>query len=624
MLLHHRFQVLEQLAQGGFGATFLAEDTHMPSHRKCVVKRFQPEAPNQQSYDIALEHFQTEAALLEQLRHNQIPQLYGYFEEEGRFYLVQEWIDGFTLGQKVRERGPLPEQKVQQILWNLLPVLSYLHSHKVIHRDIKPENILLRSQDQQPILIDFGSVKQNLRTVIHASGGVTCSIVIGSGGFMPPEQAAQRVVYSSDLYSLGMTIVYLLTGKLPQAIEKDPHTSQLYWQQYATGVSSQLSAVVDKAIQFNPADRFHTAVEMLQAMETSASLPPTRASTQSTAQEAPTLVDPVPLTIEPQRFNQAPTAVSHGVQTFNQAPTTVGQGPITANQASVPLREIGSFAGHLRIPKPTMVAGLLAIFSAGALGSYLLTQLGRGPHEEALTATEVQEVVRDQSILSTADQMRSNGNLTGAMAKLMDVPSDSQVAADAWQKLAQWSHVKLGSRIDDELKPLNLEGRQRTLKTLGVSSLAEVDAKTQQNPIQTKLGKSHIDTQFENWPDYEQPSAAERAANASWDDPWREAYTIVPQKMTLGYIYGCRSKEVLQTEAIFDPAVDGELMQAKLNQMLAGSSPADLEVAQQKLKLVQTGKASHPNFSPEFTTDHHRGWIMRTDQDQVLIAVRKA
>ncbi len=619
MFLHQRFQVLEKLAQGGFGTTFLAEDTHLPSHRRCVVKQLKPEAPNQKSYAIALDYFQKEATLLEQLHHGQIPQLYAYFENEGQFYLVQEWIDGLTLGQKVIENGPLPEDEVQQILLRLLPVVSYLHSHNVIHRDIKPDNIILRARDQIPVLIDFGSVKQTLRTLINASGEVTCSVVIGSGGFMPPEQAAQRVVYSSDLYSLGMTAVYLLTGKLPYSIEKEPRTGELLWHQYAPRVSSQLKAVLDKVIQINPGDRFTTASEMLQAIETSASLPPTAAAVMTTAQ-APTLVNQVPNTAEQQLspFSSVPTTYSQDINNlYSQDINTFDQVPVQPGAS----RKVPLFS-HLT-PRTKLAAGLIAVLAVGTVGLYGSAQLGRGRDENVLTKSEIQQVIRDQSILNMAEQLYSNGDLEGALTKLMDVPSDSQVALDAWQKLAQWSEVKLGKSMDNELKPLNLKGHQRTLKTIGVSSIVEVDAKTQQNPVKTRLGESDINTQTEQWPDYAQATPQERATNASWDDPWRESYTIGPQTMTLRFIYGCKSKTVLQTEVVFDPSVDFELMQVKLNHMLAGSTQDDLDVAREKLKLVHRGKTS-PSFSPEFTTDRHKGWIMETDQGQILIAVRKA
>lgn len=86
MLLNNRFRILKQLAKGGFGATYLAEDTHMLSRRHCVVKQLQPEVPNQSCYEIALKKFKEEAAVLEQLKHDQIPQLYGYFEQENRLF----------------------------------------------------------------------------------------------------------------------------------------------------------------------------------------------------------------------------------------------------------------------------------------------------------------------------------------------------------------------------------------------------------------------------------------------------------------------------------------------------------------------------------------------------------
>lgn len=217
-LLNNRYRVIQVLASGGFGETFLAEDTQMPSKRKCVIKQLKPLENNDQIYKLVQERFQREAALLEKLgdSKNQIPQLYAYFTYDDQFYLIQEYIKGETLAKKKKKEGILSENSVKEILINILPVLEYIHSKRIVHRDIKPDNIIIRSSDRQPVLIDFGAVKETMQTVIAVSENSTKSIVIGTPGFMPSEQSAGRPVYSSDLYSLGLTAIYLLTGKIPQ------------------------------------------------------------------------------------------------------------------------------------------------------------------------------------------------------------------------------------------------------------------------------------------------------------------------------------------------------------------------------------------------------------------------
>ncbi|NES83695.1 MAG: serine/threonine protein kinase, partial [Moorea sp. SIO2B7] len=282
-ILNHRYRIIRSLGRGGFGETFLAEDTHMPSGRCCVIKLLNPIANNPQVYQIVQERFKREAAILEELGHgnSQIPQLYAYFELGGQFYLVQEWIEGETLTGKIKQQGTLKEDIVKDILVKLLSVLDYVHSKHIVHRDIKPDNIILRNSDSMPVLIDFGAVKETMGTVVKASGNPTGSIVIGTPGFMASEQAMGRPVYSSDLYALGLTAIYLLTGKVPQDLETEYQTGEIIWRRHALNISPTLATVLDKAIQSHVRDRYSSAREMLNALQSPlASLPRTITETQ--------------------------------------------------------------------------------------------------------------------------------------------------------------------------------------------------------------------------------------------------------------------------------------------------------------------------------------------------------
>ncbi|MBO0350336.1 serine/threonine protein kinase [Phormidium pseudopriestleyi FRX01] len=298
VLLNNRYRILQELGMGGFGQTFLAEDTQMPSKRRCVIKQLKPVTGNPAVYQMVQERFAREAAVLEQLGDGnaQIPKLFAYFELEGQFYLVQEWIEGGTLGKKVQTVGTLSEAEVRSLLTKILPVLSYVHSFRIVHRDIKPDNIMLRPSnpgsfspgEDVPVLIDFGSVKETMATAMSSSGGVTNSIAIGSPGFMSAEQAAGRPLYSSDLYSLGLTAIYMFTGKIPQEFPTDPATGEILWRSYVPRVSPGLAMVLDRAIRFNPRDRFPTAQDMLDALK------PDVNSQVSTVAVAPVNRAPVP------------------------------------------------------------------------------------------------------------------------------------------------------------------------------------------------------------------------------------------------------------------------------------------------------------------------------------------
>ena len=267
MLLNNRYRIIRSLGSGGFGETFLAEDTQIPSSRQCVIKQLRIIQDNPQTYELVRQRFAREAAILEELGdgNSQIPRLYAYFNEGQQFYLAQEYIQGQTLSEAVATRGRLSESRVREILISLLNLLDYVHSKGIVHRDIKPENIILRSSDNQPVLIDFGAVRETMAAQVNSRGVIISSIAIGTPGFMPIEQAAGRAVFASDLYSLGLVAIYLLTAKLPQELQTDTDSGEIIWHQNA--VSRNFAAVLNKAIRSHLRERFSSAKEMLDALQ---------------------------------------------------------------------------------------------------------------------------------------------------------------------------------------------------------------------------------------------------------------------------------------------------------------------------------------------------------------------
>ncbi|AUC60193.1 serine/threonine protein kinase, bacterial [Cyanobacterium sp. HL-69] len=202
-LLINRYEVIDTLGKGGFGETFLAKDTQMPSKKFVVIKKLKPLHDQTDNLDFLQKLFQKEAQVLEQLGQNctQIPTLYASFTEDGQFYLIQEHIEGESLA----DIGIINFARCEAILSSLLNTLKYIHSQNIIHRDIKPENIIIRKSDGLPVLIDFGAVKETMGAMTRSNGSTVSSMVIGTRGFMAPEQSAGRSLFSSDLYALGLT-----------------------------------------------------------------------------------------------------------------------------------------------------------------------------------------------------------------------------------------------------------------------------------------------------------------------------------------------------------------------------------------------------------------------------------
>jgi len=270
ILLNNRYQVKSLLGDGGFGQTFLVVDTHMPSRRQCVLKQLKPVKDEPELHQMVQDRFQREAATLEKLgeAHDQIPGLYAYFSEGDQFYLVEEWVEGLTLTQKIHQDGPLAEATVQAILSKLLPAIAYVHEQKIVHRDIKPDNIILRQKDNMPVLIDFGAVKETMNTLINSGSQSSHSIVVGTPGYMPSEQLSGRPIYASDIYSIGMTAIFLLTGKIPQEMDIDPHTGALNWREHAPNVTTGFANFLDCAAHVTPQSRFATIPAMQSVLNT--------------------------------------------------------------------------------------------------------------------------------------------------------------------------------------------------------------------------------------------------------------------------------------------------------------------------------------------------------------------
>ncbi len=258
-----RYGAKKIIGQGGFGRTFLSVDEYKPSKPPCVIKQFYPQFQGTSSIQKATELFALEAVRLEQLgKHSQIPELLAYFSQDGRQYLVQEFIDGENLAQTLESKGYFSETQIRKLLNNLLPVFEFIHSRQVIHRDIKPENIILR-QDGQLVLVDFGAAKYATQTALGLTG-----TRIGTAGYMAPEQANGKPIHASDIYSLGVTCLCLLTQVEPIDLFDDSEFEWVWREHLKTSVSSELGQILDKMIQPAIKKRYQSATEVLQDIGT--------------------------------------------------------------------------------------------------------------------------------------------------------------------------------------------------------------------------------------------------------------------------------------------------------------------------------------------------------------------
>ena len=265
-LLGGRYRIIQTLAQGGFGQTYLAEDIHRPGKPRCVVKQLKPARNDPQFLDNARRLFLAEAETLERLgNHDQIPRLLAYFEENQEFYLIQDYIEGQRLTRELSPGEHWPEDQVIQLLQDVLNILFFVHSHGVIHRDLKPDNLIRRNRDWRLVLVDFGSVKQ-IRSQLAIPTHMTGTIAIGTPGYMSTEQARGRPRFSSDIYSLGVIAIQAATGLNPNQLQEDPHTGEIFWRPWAK-ISGPFAAILSKMAQYHFKDRYQSATEALQAID---------------------------------------------------------------------------------------------------------------------------------------------------------------------------------------------------------------------------------------------------------------------------------------------------------------------------------------------------------------------
>jgi eukaryotic-like serine/threonine-protein kinase len=269
-LLAKRYQIIRVLAAGAFGQTYVARDTHIPGNPTCVVKHLKPASNSPKLLATARQLFKREAETLVKLgNHDQIPQLFAYFEEDDEFYLVQEYIEGHTLSAELPPGQRLPESQVIQLLQEILNILDFVHCQGVIHRDIKPDNIIRRELDNRLVLIDFGAIKQVQSQHLTPEGQVQTAIAstrIGTPGYTPTEQDRGKSRPSSDIYALGMVGIQALTGIYPHHLQEDEETGEVIWQHQAQ-VSSELAAILTKMVRYHFKDRYQSAEEALLALE---------------------------------------------------------------------------------------------------------------------------------------------------------------------------------------------------------------------------------------------------------------------------------------------------------------------------------------------------------------------
>ncbi len=262
-VLVERYQIQDVVGVGGMGSVYRARDLHFPNVVKLVaVKEMINQAPDPLVRQTIVKNFEREANILVTLNHPSIPKIYDFFTQEEKSYLVLEFINGHDL-EAILKASSEPIREDQVIIWaiEICDVLEYLHTHKpepIIFRDVKPSNIMI-NQTNHVILVDFGIAKM-FKTGQKGT-------MIGTEGYSPPEQYRGEATLQTDIYALGATMHHLLTHSDPR-LEAPFSFADRPIHKKNPSVSAELEAIVNKALQYNPADRFTSASEMKLALMT--------------------------------------------------------------------------------------------------------------------------------------------------------------------------------------------------------------------------------------------------------------------------------------------------------------------------------------------------------------------
>jgi serine/threonine-protein kinase len=257
LILRHRYQIVKQLSKGSFGTTYIAYDLDKPNQPLCVVKQFTPSKSNEGTFSKARHLFDLEAKTLQKLgNYSEIPSLFAFFEENDDLFLVQEYIEGNILREELEESWQ--EKKVVQLLKDILIPLSYVHKNIIVHRDIKPENLIRRAIDGKIVIIDFGAVKQVLEDKKKQGKGT----VIGTRAYMSLEQFQGKILFSCDVYAVGIIAIEALMGR---KIAEEIYPKQ--WLAQTNLISDELKQILSRMIATNYEDRYVDAKEALEAIE---------------------------------------------------------------------------------------------------------------------------------------------------------------------------------------------------------------------------------------------------------------------------------------------------------------------------------------------------------------------
>jgi serine/threonine protein kinase, bacterial len=500
-----RYRIVEELGRGGFGQTYLVEDSNRFNER-CVIKVFAPEVEGVKALSKAKELFNREAEVLYRLEHPQIPKFREWFMEDPSLYLVQDYVAGPTYQALLRQRkqqGQLfSEAEVTHFLKQALPVLDYIHSRGMIHRDISPDNLIQRQSDRQPILIDFGGVKEITASFGHFGAGQQRGVtLIGKPGYAPEEQIRLgRVSPASDIYALGVTALVLLVGERPQDFF-DPNACRFKWQPFVQ-LSPDFAAVIEQMVASHAVKRYRSAAQVLQALKHLEIAEIVDAPAAVLAAPFP------PVSIPPAPFPSGPDLALSGTDGAQTPPVTQQTVVAQVYNDPEPIAKTRGGCGRGLVKLLQALLIFAAMIAAGAFAfSAVYNRLQQPAADPSPPERSEPRSLSEDEKSRKADLLKRVRTLGVGFAYFSQVTNEAfylqypnyerrplTTGAEDIDLRGQWDQV--GIQVVDALETISAPSRDR-MGRYGASTRQNLDAQLRQARINSRQFYRDVDRQFQ-------------------------------------------------------------------------------------------------------------------------------
>ncbi len=559
-----KYTLNEELGRGGFGITFKA--THRYLNQVVVIKTLNEALRNDRDFSEFQRKFQDEARRLAMCIHPNIVRVSDFFLEDGLSFMVMDYIPGVTLEEWVFPDRPLPEATAIHYMRQIGSALQVVHQNGLLHRDIKPQNIILREGTQQVVLIDFGISRE------FTPGSTQTHTNMISSGYAPIEQyfAQEKRSPATDVYGLAATLYALLTAQVPTASilrDRQPMTDPRSLQPH-------LSASVNQAIMQGMALDTRYRPETVEAWLKLLPVSESKISGVTFVSNAATA---------PVGLDTAPQIPMTPWQTHEPTIPLLPSNPdrLPAKESTTGTQAIG-VVNPVQIDSTPRKSGLKLVLGMVAASGVVLTAVALGAllskPKPSETPVAIVTLSPSPSIVPSPESSPTPSASPSPEVKvsIKPTPPTPELIPPSQPTKKLQKNAQIPAQI-----PSRIPGFPTG------TSESEVRA-TLGEPTITKVGY--------------------------WANTRSALYEVIPDSVTLAYIYDRTSNQVRQTEASFAPAMDELLMRVTVNGMMGSQAPSDVMAGLQRVHQRQSNQYS-------FQKGNLKGVIERNNRDRIYIAV---